>query len=90
MSRCSKRKFVQLDSIKHQGKFLKILGEIGTAWRPKTRQNNKLRLNMKKSLNLKLAEKKITEIENSSSQEELEDYEGKNKEVMKGKKKPVS
>ena len=90
MSRGRKRKFVQLASIKHQGKVLKMLGEIGMAWRPKTRSKNKLRLNMKKLLNPKLVEKKITVIEDSSSQEELEDYEGQNKEVMKGKKQIVS
>ena len=89
MSQGRKRKGFQLDLIKHQGKVLKMLGEIGTAWRPKTRSKNKLRLNMKKLLNPKLAEKKITIIEDSSSQEELEDYEGQNKEVMKGKKKIV-
>ena len=50
-----------------------MLGEIGIAWRPKTRPKNKLRLNMKKLLNPKLAKKKITVIEDSSSQEELEE-----------------
>ena len=42
---------------------------------------------MKKLLNPKLAEKKVTVIEYSSSQEKLEDSEDDNKEVMKGKKK---
>ena len=46
-----------------------MLGEIGTAWRPKTRQKKKLKLNMKKLLNPKLAKKKITVIEDSSSPE---------------------
>ena len=45
---------------------------------------------MKKLLNPKLAENKITVIEYSSSQEKLEDSEDKNKKVMKGKKKVVS
>ena len=90
MSRGRKRKVVQLDSIKHQGKVLKMLGEIGIAWRPKTRSKNKLRLNMKKLLNRKLAENKITVIEDSSSQEKLEDSEDENKKVMKGKKQIVS
>ena len=63
-------KVVELDSITHQGKVLKMLGEIGTAW-----------------LNPKLDEKKITVIEYSSSQDELEDSEEKNKKVMKGKNK---
>ena len=49
-----------------------MLGEIGIACRPKTRSKNKLRLNMKKLLNPKLAEKNITIIEYYSSQEELE------------------
>ena len=41
---------------------------------------------MKKLLNPKLDEKKVTVIEDSSSQEKLEDNEDENKEVMKGKK----
>ena len=73
-----KRKVVQLAGIKHEGKNLSMLGEIGVGWRPKTRPKNKLRLNMKNLLNPKLAQEKITVIENSSSQEELEDYENLN------------
>ena len=67
-----------------------MLGEIGTGWRPKTRPKNKLRLNMKKLLNPKLAKKKITVIEDSSFQEELEDNEDQNEKDMKGKKQMVS
>ena len=67
-----------------------MLGEIGTAWRPKTRPKNKLRLNMKKLLNPKLSQKNITVIEDSSSQEELEHNEDQNEKDMKGKKKMVS
>ena len=63
-----------------------MLGEIGTAWRPKTKPKNKLRLNMKTPLNPKLDEKKVTVIEDSSSQEKLEDSEDENQNVMKGKK----
>ena len=48
-----------------------MLGGIGAGCRPKTRSKNKLILNMKKLLNPKLAQKKITMIEDSSSQEEL-------------------
>ena len=70
MSRGIKRKVVQLASIKHQGKTLSMLGEIGAGWRTKTRPKNKLRLNMKNLLNPKLNQKKITVIEDSSSQEE--------------------
>ena len=57
ISRGIKRKVVQLASIKHQGKYLSMLGEIGAGWRPKTRPKNKLRLNMKKLINPKLAQK---------------------------------
>ena len=63
-----------------------MLGEVGAVWRPKTRMKNKLRLNMKKLLNPKLAEKKVTIIEDSSSQEKLGDSEDDNKEVLKSKK----
>ena len=42
---------------------------------------------MKKLLNPKLAEKKVTVIEDSSSQEKLEDSEYDIKEIMKSKKK---
>ena len=45
---------------------------------------------MKKLLNPKLAKKKITVIEDSSSQEELEDNEDQNEKDMKGKKEMVS
>ena len=67
-----------------------MLGEIGVGWRPKTRAKNKLRLNMKKLLNPKLAQKKITVIEESSSQEELEENEGLDVKEMKGKKQVIS
>ena len=45
---------------------------------------------MKKLLNPKLAEKKVTIIEDSSSQEKSGDSEDDNKEVIKGKKPIVS
>ena len=83
-------KVVEFASISHHGKVLKMLGEVRADWRPKTRPKNKLRLNMKKLLNPKLAEKKVTIIEDSSSQEELGDSEDDNKEVIKGKKPIVS
>ena len=63
-----------------------MLGEIGVGWRPKTRPKNKLRLNMKKLLNPKLAQEKITVIEDSSSQEELEEDESLNEKEVKGKR----
>ena len=50
-----------------------MLGEVGVDWRPKTRPKNKLRLNMKKLLNPKLAQGKITILEDSSSQEDVEE-----------------
>jgi len=65
-------------------------GVVGAVWRPKARLKNKLRLNMKKLLNPKLAKKKVTIIEDSSSQEKLGDSEDDNKEVIKGKKPIVS
>ena len=66
-----------------------MLGEIGTAWRPNTRPKNKFRLNIKKLLNPKLAKKKITVIEDSSSQEEVKDNEDQNEKDMKCKKQMV-
>ena len=45
---------------------------------------------MKKMLNPKLAQKKITVIEDSSSQEELEENEDLNVKEMKGKKQIIS
>ena len=74
-------KVVELASVTHQGKALKMLGEVGAVWRPKTRPKNKLRLNMKKLLNPKLAEKKVTVIQDSSSQEKLEDSEDETKKL---------
>ena len=90
MSQKKIMKVVEFSSITHQGKVLKMLGEVVAVWRSKTRPKNKLRLNMKKLLNPKLAEKKVTIIEDSSSQEKLEDSEDDNKEVMKGKKPIMS
>ena len=66
-----------------------MLGEIGIGWRPKTRPKNKLRLNMKKLLNPKLAQNKITVIEDSSSQEELDDNGYLNEKEMTGKKQII-
>ena len=63
VSRRKRMKVVELASITHQGKVIKMLGEVGAIWRPKTRPKNKLRLNMKKRLNPKLAEKKVIVIE---------------------------
>ena len=75
MSRRKKINVVEFSSIIYQGKALKMLGEIAAVWRPKTRPKNKLRLNMKKLLNPKLAKEKVTMIEDSSSKEKLHDSE---------------
>ena len=50
-------KVVEFASITHQGKALKMLGEVAVVWGPKTRPKNKLRLNMKKLLNPEMAKK---------------------------------
>ena len=90
MSKKKRMKVVEFASVTHQGKVLKMLGEVGAVWRPMTRLKKKLRLNMKKLLNPKLDKEKVTVIENSSSQEKLDGSEDDNKEVMKGKKPIVS
>ena len=56
---------VQISSVKFQGKSFVMLEESN--WIPKTRAKNKLRLNMKKSLNPNLMKENITLIEDSSS-----------------------
>ena len=63
-----------------------MLGEIGVGWRPKSRPKNKLRLNMKNLVNPKLAQEKITIVEDSSSQEDLEEDEILNDRKVKGNK----
>ena len=64
---------VQFSAIKFQGKSFVMLGETKTRWRPKTRAKNKLTLNMKKILNPRIMKEKITVIEDSSSQEDMEE-----------------
>ena len=64
-----------------------MLGEIGVGRRPKTKPKNKLRLNIEKMLNPNLAQEKITVIEDSSSQEELEEDENLNEKEVKGKRR---
>ena len=63
-----------------------MLGGAETRWRPKTRAKNKLRLNMKNILNPKLAKEKVTVIEDSSSQEYLEEEEGMDSKQVHSKK----
>ena len=72
-------KVVEFASITHQGKALKMLGKVATIQRPKTRPKNNLRLNMKKLLNPKLDKEKVTVIQDSSSEEKLDDSEDGNK-----------
>ena len=70
-----KKEGLLISSVKFQRRYYAMLGE--STWRNKTRPKNKLRLNMKKLLNPKLAKEKIIVInsEDSSSQENLKDDE---------------
>ena len=60
---------MEFATIKHQGKSLKMLGEIASTWRPKTRPRNKLRLSMKKLLKPRLNVKEVTVLDDDSSNE---------------------
>ena len=73
-----KVKSMEFSIVGHQGKSLKMMGELSSGWRPK----NKLRLNMKKILNPKLNTTKVTMIDTSSSDEKIESSKGD----FKGKK----
>ena len=42
-----KVKAMDFTTVRHQGQILKMMGELASGWRPKTRPKNKLRLNMK-------------------------------------------
>ena len=70
---------MEFASIIHQGKSLKMVGELAPGWRPKTRPRNKLRLNMKKLLNPKLNKEGVTVIDDSSSDEKLDVDKGDSK-----------
>ena len=72
----SKNEGLLISNINFRGKVYPMIGESN--WRPKTRAKNKLRLNMKKLLNPRLMKDKITVIEDSSSREDLEEYEDQN------------
>ena len=74
-----KIKVKEFASIMHQGRILKMIGELAPGWRPKTRSKNKLRLNMKKLLNPKLNTEEVIVLDNSSSDEKLESSKGKSK-----------
>ena len=63
---------MEFASIKHQGRTIKMLGELAPGWRPKTRPKNKFRLNSKKLMNHKLNIKEVTILDDASSNEEPE------------------
>ena len=81
-----KCEMVQLSAVKYQGKSLVMLGGEKMRWRSKTRAKIKLRLNMKKILNPNFSKEKVTLIEYSSSQEDLEDEEGLDSKLAQSKK----
>ena len=60
---------MEFATIKHQGKSLKMMGELASTWRPKTRPRNKLRLSIKKLLNPRLNAKEVTVLDDDSSDE---------------------
>ena len=72
-------KVMEFASVIHQGKTLKMVGELARGWRPNTRPRNKLRLNMKKLLNPKLNKEGVTVIDDSSSDEKLDVGKGDSK-----------
>ena len=61
---------MEFSTVKHQGRILKMMGELTPAWRPKTRPRNKLRLSMKKLLNPSLNTKDVTVLDDVSSDDE--------------------
>ena len=68
-----KGKDLQVLEVKSQKKYLLQMGK--SKWRPKTRATNKIRLNMKRILNPKMKNEKVTIIEDSSSEENMENEE---------------
>ena len=67
---------MELAIVRHQEKTLKMVNELASEWRPKTRPKNKLRLNMKNILNPKLNIALVTMNNTSSSEENLESSRG--------------
>ena len=61
---------MEFSTVKHQGRSLKMMGELAPAWRPKTRPRNKLRLSMKKLLNPSLNTKEVTVLDEVSPDDE--------------------
>ena len=60
---------MEFSIVKHQGKSLKMMGELSSTWRPKTMPRNMLRLSMKKLLNPRLNSKEVTVLDDDSSDE---------------------
>ena len=77
---------MEFAAVKHQGRNLRMMGELAPAWRPKTRPTNKLKLNLKKLLNPKLNTKEVTVLDDISPDEEPEI----DKMSIKRKKKAVA
>ena len=61
--------FMEFSIVKHQRRSLKMMGELASTRRSKTRPRNKLRLNMKKMLNPRLNTKEVTVLDDDSSDE---------------------
>ena len=81
----NKVEVMEFSTVKHQGRSLKMMGELAPAWRPKTRSRNKLRLFMKKILNPSLNTKEVTVLDDVSSDEKAKI----DKESSKRKKEAV-
>ena len=60
---------MELATVRHQEKTLKMVKELASEWRPKTRPKNKLRLNMKKLLDPRINTKEVTVLDDGSSDE---------------------
>ena len=71
-----KVKAMEFAIVKHQGRTLKMIGELASTWRPKTRPRNKLRMNMKKLLNPRLNTKEVTVLDDDSLDEKIESLAG--------------
>ena len=84
-----KIKAMEFSTVRHQGRTLKMLGDLTPRWRPKTRPKNNLSLNMKRLLNPKLNTKAVTVLDTSSSDEKIEFRKGGCK-IKKALKSAVS
>ena len=61
---------MEFAAAKHQGRNLRMMGELAPPWRPKTRPTNKLKLNLKKLLNSRLNTEEVTVLDDISSDKE--------------------